>query len=165
MNPQPNQLARNMKAVITIWLASSLCIIHDFSRSHNCLTWRSNPFDISLFSASNAVKAVSPKCCIFPRRTHSIKWDKKILQSHVQIKDLSCFCFRPQPWTSSNLKQVTLLILTQTGNPLNLKCNSYAVFWSFWRKTKSNFIFLMNSKKLIFHSWQITVRYTITWLF
>lgn len=35
------------------------------------------------------------------------------------------------------------------------KCNADHVFRHFWRNIKSNSIFLMNTKRLIFHSWQV----------
>lgn len=77
-------LIRNMKGAIII-SATSPCIIHQFSRGHNCLTWRSDPFDISLISASNAIEMVSPKRNYFIslRKAHSIKPKNKF--SHYQV--------------------------------------------------------------------------------
>lgn len=37
------------------------------------------------------------------------------------------------------------------------KCNADRVFRCFWRNIKSNSIFLMNTKRLILHSWQVGV--------
>lgn len=37
------------------------------------------------------------------------------------------------------------------------KCNADHVFRSFWRNIKSNSIFLMNTKRMILHSWQAGV--------
>lgn len=37
------------------------------------------------------------------------------------------------------------------------ECNADHVFRSFWRNIKSNSVFLMNTKRLILHSWQVSV--------
>lgn len=60
------------------------------------------------------------------------------------------------------LKHITLGVLMQMEKKtkqLKPKCNSDSVFWGFWSKPKSNSIFLMNTEKVILHSWQVTASY------
>ena len=82
----------------------------------------------------------------------------------VRWDDLSCFCSRPAHKRMNNhehlwiLKHVTLHVLKQMGKKSKSKCNSDPALWSFWRKMKSNSIFLMNIKNPILHSWQVGVR-------